>query len=327
MKEALFYEKIEGGKVKCLLCPHECVISDGKRGICRIRENQDGRLIALTFERPASLQMDPIEKKPLYHFHPGSQILSVGTSGCNLSCSYCQNWSLVDGEIPTSILSPDDLSKIALKYDSIGIAYTYNEPLIWYEYLIEAGSKVKDAGLYNVLVTNGFINPEPLGKILPLIDAMNIDLKSINDSFYKKNCKGRIEPVKDTIRRSNESCLVEVTNLVIPDENDSKEDVKALVNFIADVNTDIPLHFSRYFPHRSFPSPPTPSEKLIEFYEMAIEKLNYVYIGNIVSDVGQNSFCPNCGETLVERRGYSTQIMGLSGNRCRKCKTELNFVN
>lgn len=327
MKEALFYEKIAGGKVKCHLCPHECVISDGKRGICRIRENRGGGLIALTFERPASLQMDPIEKKPLYHFHPGSQILSVGTSGCNLSCAYCQNWSLVESEIPTSILPPDDLPKLALKYDSIGIAYTYNEPLIWYEYLIEAGSKVKNAGLYNVLVTNGFINPEPLDKILPLIDAMNIDLKSIRDLFYKKNCKGMVDPVKDTIRRSNESCLVEVTNLVIPDENDSKQDIAELVNFIADVNPDIPLHFSRYFPHRSFPSPPTPPEKLIEAYEIAIEKLNYVYIGNIVSDVGQNSLCPNCGETLVERLGYSTHVTGLSGNRCRKCKTELNFAN
>ncbi len=327
MKEAQFYEKIKGGKVKCLLCPHECVISDGKRGICRIRENRDGRLIALTFERPASLQMDPIEKKPLYHFHPGSQILSVGTSGCNLSCSYCQNWSLVDGEIPASILSPDDLVKLALKYNSIGIAYTYNEPLIWYEYLMEAGSKVKDAGLYNVLVTNGFINPEPLDKILPLIDAMNIDLKSIRDPFYKKNCKGMVDPVKDTIRRSNSTCLIEVTNLVIPGENDSKEDIGELVNFIANLNPDIPLHFSRYFPHRSFPSPPTPPEKLIEAYEIAIKRLNYVYIGNIVSDVGQNSLCPNCGEILVERRGYSTRNTGLSKNRCRKCKTELNFVN
>ncbi len=269
MKEALFYEALPEEKVRCFLCPHNCVIAQGKRGICSVRQNHNGKLIALTYEHPASSQMDPIEKKPLYHFHPGSEILSFGSVGCNFSCGFCQNWSLVSSPVPRSTLPAAEVPILAEKHGSIGVAWTYNEPFIWYEYIMDAGRLVREAGLTNVLVTNGYVNPEPLRAMLPIIDAMNIDLKSINDSFYRKNCKGRVDPVCETIRLSHSECLVEVTNLLIPGENDSREDIERLVEFIAGVDKEIPLHFSRYFPHRSFESPPTPPETLLMAYEIA----------------------------------------------------------
>jgi pyruvate formate lyase activating enzyme len=329
--EALFYEKIDvskekGARVKCLLCPHECVIADGKRGICNVRENRSGKLIALTYGRIASAQMDPIEKKPLYHLHPGSQILSLGSVGCNFACGFCQNWSLVTSDIPSSYTNPEDVPELAKRYGSIGVAYTYNEPFIWYEFLLDSGTANREAGLLNVLVTNGFINREPLERLLPLIDAMNIDLKSINDSFYRKNCKGRLDPVKETIRYADEASLVEVTCLIVPGENDSDEDIIELADFIAGVNVDIPLHLSRYLPHRSFKAPPTPAETMLRAYDIAKERLNYVYVGNIAADVGSDSYCPVCNALLVERTGYRTKVHDLSKDTCGICKTKLNFI-
>ena len=329
MKEALYYRKNtkEGdNSVSCLLCPHECSIKDGKVGICSVRKNESGVLIPLTYGRPSSIQLDPIEKKPLYHFLPGSKILSIGTSGCNFSCGFCQNWSLVKSDIPHSFLPPEDLPTLAQKHSSIGIAYTYNEPLIWYEYILDAGKAVKEAGLRNVLVTNGFINPEPLDQILPLIDAINIDLKSIDPSFYKKICKGELEPVKETIRRSHDSCLIEVTNLIIPNENDSEDQIKRLVEFIAGIDQNIPLHFSRYFPHRGFSSPPTSPDKLLRAYEIAKTMIHYVYLGNMAADVGQNSLCPHCNALVIERQGYFVKIKKLEGATCGNCGSKLNFI-
>jgi pyruvate formate lyase activating enzyme len=326
MKEALFYDALAGRRVACHLCPHECLIAEGKRGICRVRENRDGVLFALTYERPASVQMDPIEKKPLYHFHPGSRILSLGSVGCNLSCGFCQNWSLVEGDLPRSTLPIDELPDLATKQGSIGVAWTYNEPFIWYEYIMDAGRRVKEAGLANVLVTNGFVNAQPLREMLPLIDAMNIDLKAIDDSFYRKNCKGRVNPVQETIRIADGSCLVEVTNLIIPGQNDSDDQINRLVDFVASVNRDIPLHFSRYFPHRSFDAPPTPEETLGRAFEIAHDRLPYVYLGNITLDTGNDTHCPHCGALLVSRRGYRTDVKGLAGNTCARCHTALNII-
>jgi len=326
MLEARYYIKRDNNRVVCGLCPHECTISDGKRGICGVRENQGGTLYALTYERVASAQMDPIEKKPLYHFYPGSQILSLGSVGCNFSCGFCQNWSLVTSPVPGTECTASDVVELARKYSSIGVAYTYNEPFIWYEFLMDAGRAVKEAGFSNVLVTNGFVNPEPLSEIIPIIDAMNIDLKAMNDEFYRTHCGGSLEPVLDTIRAASESCLVEVTNLVIPGYNDADEDFRKLADFIAETNPDIPLHLSRYFPHRSFSASPTPEETMMRALSVVREKLNYVYVGNMRSDKGQDSLCPHCESVLVRRSGYVTRSVGLTESRCSSCGADVHFI-
>jgi pyruvate formate lyase activating enzyme len=270
--------------------------------------------------------MDPIEKKPLYHFHPGSQILSVGSVGCNFSCGFCQNWSLVTSPVPRTECTPTDIEELVRKHSSIGVAYTYNEPFIWYEFLMDTGRLVKDAGFTNVLVTNGFINPEPLLEILPIIDAMNIDLKSMSDEFYRKYCTGRRDPVLDTIRTAAQSCLVEVTNLIIPGHNDSDDDIHVLSDFIAGIDPDIPLHLSRYFPHHTFSAPPTPEDTMMRAYSIARENLNYVYVGNMKTDHGQDSFCPRCESMLVARSGYTTKTIGITDNHCASCGADIHFV-
>ncbi|MBN1882904.1 MAG: AmmeMemoRadiSam system radical SAM enzyme [Deltaproteobacteria bacterium] len=326
MKEARYYVKRDKNRVDCGLCPHECTIADGKRGVCGVRENRNGALFALTYGRVASAQMDPIEKKPLYHYFPGSSILSLGSVGCNFACGFCQNWSLVTSPVPRTTCTATDVVELARKHASIGVAYTYNEPFIWHEFLMDAGIAVKEAGFSNVLVTNGFINPEPLSEILPIIDAMNIDLKSMDDEFYKTHCRGRLEPVLDTIRTASKACLVEVTNLIIPGHNDTDEHFIKLTDFIADTDPDIPLHLSRYFPHRSFAAPPTPEETMMRAYSIAREKLNYVYVGNMRAVEGQDSICPHCKSILVKRSGYSTHITGIDGSRCSSCGADVHFI-
>ncbi|PIZ83692.1 MAG: AmmeMemoRadiSam system radical SAM enzyme [Candidatus Omnitrophica bacterium CG_4_10_14_0_2_um_filter_44_9] len=272
-----------GATVRCFLCPRFCVINDNKIGFCGVRANKGGKLYAANYGRVASVALDPIEKKPLYHFHPGSFILSAGTLGCNLSCLFCQNWSISkEIQTPTEPMEPRSLVSRALKLNSFGIAYTYNEPFIWYEFVLETAKLAKASGLKNVLVTNGYVNPEPLAELLPYIDAMNIDLKSIRDGFYKKVCAGSVGPVLETISTSAKSCHVELTNLIIPTLNDTEEELTELVDWIYDnVGESVPLHFSRYFPCYKMNLSPTPLSTLKRAEEIARKKLKYVYLGNI----------------------------------------------
>ncbi len=283
MHEALYYEKLESSKVRCRLCPHNCVISEGGRGICGIRINKGGRLFSEIYGKITSLALDPVEKKPLYRFHPGEYILSAGTKGCNLSCSFCQNWSISrNPDAVTEEITSEYIIEKANESKSFGIAYTYNEPFIWYEFVYDTAVMARKAGLLNVLVTNGFVNPEPLEHILPLIDAMNIDLKSFNDEFYRKTCGGSLEPVLQTIKRSVRACHVELTTLVIPTMNDSEEELKRLVDWIYDnAGAETPLHLSRYFPCYKMNLPPTPLESLKRAEHIAKKKLKYVYLGNV----------------------------------------------
>lgn len=283
MKEAMYYKKMEEGEVDCFLCPQLCRIKKGGRGFCGVRVNEDGVLRTINYGQAASISLDPIEKKPLYHFHPGEMILSVGTIGCNLACLFCQNWSISkDAQSPTEEVTPGFIIGQAKKLNSFGIAYTYNEPFIWFEFVLETAKAAKTAGLKNVLVTNGFVQPGPLAELLPYIDAANIDIKSIRDGFYRKVCSGRVEPVLETIKTMCKSCHVELTNLVIPALNDSKEDIAALVDWIADnIGTDVPLHFSRYFPCYKMTIPPTPPQTLSQARSIAEKKLRFVHLGNI----------------------------------------------
>ncbi|MDD5020039.1 MAG: AmmeMemoRadiSam system radical SAM enzyme [Candidatus Omnitrophica bacterium] len=283
MKEALYYDKTGTGEVHCRLCPQSCRIQDGKKGFCGVRVNQGGVLYTLNYGRAASLALDPIEKKPLYHFYPGETILSAGTVGCNLACLFCQNWSISqEVQTPTEPITIPGLIAHARRLGSFGVAYTYNEPFIWYEFVLEAARAVREAGLKNVLVTNGFVEPGPLQELLPYIDAANIDIKSIRDDFYRKVCSGRVGPGLKTIETMAAACHVELTCLVIPTLNDSPEDISALADWVAEhAGPDVPLHFSRYFPCYKMTIPPTPPRTLFEAQKIARKKLSRVYLGNI----------------------------------------------
>lgn len=285
MKEALYYKKLNNDSVQCLLCPKLCKIKEGKSGFCGARENIENKLFSNIYSRVSSLGMDPIEKKPLYHFYPGSLILSLGTTGCNFACPFCQNWQISqERNVPTHEMSPSEAVEKALERSSIGIAYTYSEPMIWYEYVMDTAKLAKEKGLKNVLVTNGYINENPLKELLPFIDAMNIDLKAFDEKFYKEICKGDLGTVLKTIKISSTSCHIEITNLVIPGFNDTTKYFENLVNWIVEnIGVDIPLHFSRYFPHYKMKtSSITPIETLEQACEIAKRKLRYVYLGNIM---------------------------------------------
>jgi pyruvate formate lyase activating enzyme len=326
-KEALYWEKREDGKIQCLLCPVGCVIADGNTGVCLGKKNEDGTLYAVNYGRLVSVAIDPVEKKPLYHFHPGRQILSTGPNGCNMSCRNCQNWSISQEESPTQFAEPEDLVELALREKSFGISYTYTEPLIWYEYVLDTAKIAREKKLANVLVTNGYIHEEPLKELLPFIDAMNIDLKSMDEDFYKKVCKAKLSHVLKAIEISHGSGVhVEITNLLIPTLNDSEKQIQRLVDFVVGLSDRIPLHFSRYFPIYKMDLPPTPLETLQKAFLLAKRKLKYVYVGNAQISNTSNTYCSACNNLLIKREGYYTSVCGIKEKKCTKCGTAVDVV-
>ncbi len=282
VKECLFYEKVDSGKVKCVLCPQYCLIEKDCVGFCNVRHNEEGVLYSKNYGIISSYAMDPIEKKPLKRFHSGSKILSVGTFGCNLKCSFCQNHS-ISQELKEGIsTTPQNIVDMAShEVDNIGIAFTYNEPSVWYEFIIETAKLNKENGKENVLITNGYINEEPLEKLLPYIDAMNIDLKGMDDSYYKDVCKGRVAPVLRTIEKSVKQCHVEITTLLVTDQMDDLKKVKDIAQWVGSINKNIPLHLSRYFPNYHYQKPPTDVDFMRAAKHEAEKYLTYVYLGNI----------------------------------------------
>ena len=319
-REASYYEKKDAGKVQCHLCPHNCIISEGKRGICRVRTNEGGVLYTNIYGEVSSVAMDPIEKKPLYHFYPGHSILSVGTVGCSFHCMFCQNYSTSQNpDHATQYYSPEELVSVAESSNSIGIAYTYTEPLIWYEYVLDCCRLAHKAGLKNVFVSNGYINQEPLSELLPYADAFNIDLKAMNEEFYRKVIGGRLQGVLDTIAAISKhpQITLEVTTLVIPGYNDSDAEMEELAGFLSSLRVDIPYHLSAYFPMYQFTAPATSYETLKRLKELALKKLRYVYLGNVSGPT--NTACHHCGSVLVERFGYSVRRDGYSGGKCDNC--------
>ena len=277
------YWQASGNDVRCNLCPHFCVIQPGRTGRCRVRLNEGGALFSHNYGEVTSIALDPIEKKPLYHFFPGQMILSVGTWGCNLHCQFCQNWQIAHGDPAFVATSPGKLAELAEEQGplNIGVAFTYSEPVVWFEYVCDAAVAVRKRGLKNVLVTNGFINPEPFAELLPLMDAMNIDLKSFREPFYQDICGGELAAVKRTIVTAAASCHVEVTTLLIPGLNDGDEEIIELARWLASINPAIPLHLSRYFPRYQFELPATPVERLLRARGLAEQYLDNVYVGNI----------------------------------------------
>lgn len=328
MKEALEYIPLPEGNVQCSLCPHNCIIANEKTGICRIRKNINGKLYSLVYGKASSIALDPIEKKPLFHFHPGSYILSLGTYGCNFRCPWCQNWSISQvNDGPAESITSEEIVLLAKRKGSVGIAYTYNEPLIWYEFVLDTAKLAKEEGLTNVLVTNGYINPQPLENLLPYIDAMNIDLKSISEEFYKKYCGAKLQSVLDTINIAvKRGILVELTNLLIPTLNDSESEIQQLVDWVAALNDAIPLHFSRYFPQYKFNLPATPVTTLEKAYSIASKKLKYVYLGNVINPEAESTYCPQCKNELIHREGYWIKITGIKDKKCGSCNRTVDII-
>lgn len=286
LKLAMYFNKLENSRVQCYLCPHNCVINDGKLGACRARKNINGNLYSLNYGKITAIALDPIEKKPLYNYKPGTNILSVGTFGCNLKCSFCQNWTIAHEPTEAYDITPQDLVSKAKELEikgNIGIAYTYNEPSIWYEFVYETARVAKEKGLLNVLVTNGFIGKEAMNNLLPYIDAMNIDVKGYTASFYNDICKGMLDEVKATVELVYNHCHVEITTLIIPTLNDAIEEISDMAKWIASLSPKIPLHLTRYFPNYKMQNiPPTPKETLVKCREEALKYLNHVYLGNIL---------------------------------------------
>jgi pyruvate formate lyase activating enzyme len=331
-EEARFWERVRDSDVQCGLCAHRCVIKEGQRGICRVRVNREGRLYTEAYGAVASLAVDPIEKKPLYHFHPGSLAFSISTASCNFRCLHCQNYSLSAcglEDVPYRYMGVRSLLDKAEENRCDGIAYTYNEPTIWYEYTYDCSKKAHDEGLYNVYVTNGYITEEPLREIAPYMDAMNIDIKG-NDSFYRKVCKARLEPVLDTCRLARSLGIhTELTYLVIPGYNDDDASVDGFCRFVAEeLDNQTPVHFTRFFPyHRMTGVPSTPYQTLLKAYTIAkARKLEFAYIGNVMDREHNNTFCPQCNSLLIERSTFSVRLTGLDGKRCATCGRKIPIV-
>ncbi|MCX7848112.1 MAG: AmmeMemoRadiSam system radical SAM enzyme [bacterium] len=332
---AQYWHRTTGNYVQCTLCPHHCTIAPGHRGLCGVRENRDGTLISLNFSVACSLNLDPIEKKPLHHFFPGSRIISVGTYGCNLACPWCQNFTISKEFSPHSLrpnLSPDlllrELDKLARRdlHEMCGVSYTYNEPTVWFEFIMACAPRVRERGLKNVLVTNGYISPEPLNDLLKFVDALNIDLKSFDDEFYRRYCRGELAHVLSTIRTAARYAHVELTTLVIPTLNDDPALFTAMQEWIlAHLGPDVPVHLSRYMPMYKCELPPTPLATLERAAHILREKLHYVYLGNVSSP--QNTLCRTCGACLVQRHGYDVSLLALNAQgSCSKCGTPAPIV-
>jgi len=316
----------EGDAVRCGLCPHRCRIAPGKRGVCGVRENRGGVLFACTYASVSAVAVDPVEKKPLFHFHPGASILSIGSVGCNFRCEFCQNWHLVLRRVPVEPVRIEDLLLAARREGSVGIAYTYNEPFIQFEFVLDCAKAFRAAGQKNVLVTNGYVEPEPLAELLPFVDAMNIDLKSMDPAFYRKICGGSLEPVLETIRTAAKATHVELTTLLYTGHNDADDSIRNVVDFVERTDPEIPLHLSRYFPQHRATAPPTPQERLDSAYRIARERLPFVYVGNARLPGTEDTVCPQCRATVIRREGYRIDARGLSGDRCGACGARLRFV-
>ena len=328
MRTAAWWHPLDNGQVACDLCPIACRLREGQAGPCATRVNHEGTMIPLHYGRIVSSAVDPIEKKPLYHFHPGRQILSVAAPGCNLHCMFCQNWTISqNSDARTMKTSPTDLVAMAQAEESVGIAYTYSEPLVWFEFVKDTATIVREKALKNVLVTNGYLNGEPLAELLPLIDAANIDLKSMDDMFYRKICKARLEPVLASIRQFHAAGVhLEITNLLIPGHNDRDDQIAALVDFVAELDPDIPLHFSAYHPAWKLNASPTPPATLLRARELAGNKLKYVYLGNSDTAEGRDTICPGCGTVVIERSGYRSVDKLAEGDRCPGCAARIPVV-
>jgi pyruvate formate lyase activating enzyme len=329
MKTALYWARVDEERIRCELCPHACVLREGQVGRCRVRGAQDGELKSLGYGVLSSAAVDPIEKKPLYHFCPGADIFSIGGWGCNLACTFCQNWTISQRfEGGDRGHTPEQVVRRAADCGSIGIAYTYNEPLVSYEFVLDCARLARDAGLANVLVTNGHLQPRPAAEMLPLIDALNIDVKSMEETFYAEHCGGHLAPVLAFAEQARGAgSHVEITHLVIPGLNDTEDGIERLTEWVAaSLGKGTPLHLSAYRPQYKMDLPPTPTGLLERLHALAAPRLPYVYLGNVYTTIGSDTICPGCGTTLIARRGYRTEIPGIRDGSCSTCSRQVDIV-
>lgn len=327
IREAMLYDRLDADKVQCKLCSHRCRISPGKRGICNVRENNDGTLYTLNYNIVSSEALDPIEKKPLFHFHPGSIAYSLGTFGCNFKCKHCQNWTISQVDIDQfNAIEMDAKTAVsrAIMSDAKSIAWTYNEPTIWYEYTYDCAKLAKDAGLSTVYVTNGYITREALKIISPYLDAFRVDIKAFTDKFYKEIAGAKLEPVLDATLFAKELGMhIEIINLLIPTLNDSPEEIREMSKWIYEnIGADTPVHFTRFHPYYKLQHlPPTPIETLEMAFRIATEEgLHFVYLGNVPNNEKQHTFCPNCQQVLIKRSFSGVEDYKITDDsKCVRC--------
>lgn len=335
MREALLYSPLDGEQVHCHLCQHFCKIADGHRGICGVRENRAGKLYSLVYGLAVATNIDPIEKKPLFHLQPGSSSFSIATVGCNFKCRHCQNWQIAQypqmrpGKLPGEKLTPETIVAQAEAAGCTSIAYTYTEPTIYFEYAYDTAKLASAAGIKNVFVSNGYTSADALRTIAPYLDAANIDLKSFSDDFYRKVCGAKLQPVLDCIRLYRELGIwIEVTTLIIPGYNDSSAELRQIAEFIMSVGADIPWHVSAFYPtHKLLDAPRTSAEILHRARQIGLDAgLYYVYEGNIPGSGAENTYCHQCGELQIERYGFSIRRNLLEKGRCRSCAAVMDGV-
>ena len=334
MKEAKLYKKMEDQKVQCLTCAHQCVIAVGKRGVCGVRENHEGKLVTLVYGKAIALHVDPIEKKPLFHFFPGAPAMSVATVGCNMHCLNCQNADISQmpknsGQIQGEDISPENLVQATIRQNCSVIAYTYTEPAVFWDYAYDTAKLAHREKIKNVFVTNGYLSKESLEEIAPFLDGANVDLKAFQDATYKSICGARLQPVLDTIRRMKEIGIwIEVTTLLIPGLNDSEEELKQIARFIHEIDPGIPWHISRFYPtYRMTDRPPTSVASIQTARDIGIKTgLRHVYPGNIPGDEGESTFCYQCKTRLIHRQGYQIIEGRLVKGKCPECGTEIAGV-
>jgi len=334
IKEAMLYHPLEDKKVSCDLCHHNCQIAPGKHGICWVRQNKDGKLFTRVYGDIIAAHVDPIEKKPLYHFLPGTYSFSIATIGCNFRCSFCQNWQISQAEKGKDIqdhgqtYSPYDVVSTAKRHRCLSISYTYTEPTIYFEYAFDTAKVAKKEGLANVFVTNGYMRPEAIETIHPYLDACNVDLKAMQEGFYKDMCGAHLQPVLDSIRMLKERGIwVEITTLIIPGLNDSENEFKQIARFIAETDRDIPWHISRFHPDYKYTdSQATPVETLRLARSTGLkEGLRFIYIGNVLGE-SEGTLCPNCGKLLIPRQGFYVAGNKIRDSKCPYCETRIAGV-
>ena len=334
IKEAMLWHGLEEGKVECFLCAHRCRVAKGRFGVCNVRENREGKLVTHVYGEVIAAHIDPIEKKPLYHFLPGTTSFSIATVGCNFRCPFCQNWQISQvkkgekGFAGGQALSPEEIVRLARARGCRSISYTYTEPTIFFEYAYDTARLAREAGLANVFVTNGYMTAEALRAIRPILDAANVDLKAFQDETYKKICGARLQPVLDSIRLMRELGIwVEVTTLVVPALNDSDKELADIAGFIASASPEIPWHISRFHPDYEYTeAPATPLETLRKARRLGKEAgLKYVYIGNVWGE-SENTDCPQCGRTLLRRSGFSVGEIKVKNGKCPYCGASVSGV-